>query len=253
VGDVGRESPEAFWSRPELVRAYDVAGDALPYEVDLIGTAATVAGRSGPVDTVDVLGVGTGRELSAVRTATHASLVRAWDISSPMVEACRARVQAEQWTDVVVEQAEVTTLRPQDGRHADLVVALGAVLGYGITAEDRRRAVDAIAGVLRPGGTLAAVVQQRNGRPDWAAYFAVLGVVRHAPWSDLGPGNRHSRHGDGAVVFHHYRPQEVRSLLERAGFGEVDVTSLKAWGRRTGSRIPATSPNPLLVTATSQR
>lgn len=244
------ETAEDFWSRDELVRAYRDAGEALLYEEHAIADAATRARRSGDLHDVHVLGVGGGRELGAIRTLTAASHVYAWDISQPMVDACRAHVRSQEWPDVEVGRCAVADLARPDGVAADVVIALGAVLGYGTTPEERRRSCSVLAALLRPGGALAAVVQQRHGRPDWSLYFALRAVRERTPWRGDGDGNRRSRHGDSSVLFHHFGAEELEDLLRSAGFTEVDVRSLRSWGRANGVRIPLRSPNPLIVTAT---
>lgn len=245
------ESTEEFWSRPDLVAAYQEAGAALPYEVDAVTIATDAARRSGPIDSVHVLGVGGGRELGAIRQITGARSLHAWDISGPMVQACQEHVAAAGWPDVKVGQAAIEDLERPGGTPADVVVALGAVLGYGTDHAARRRTVAAIAALLRPGGGFAAVVQQRNGRPDWAVYFAVRSVLQHTPWVNDGDGNRRSRHGSGSVLFHHYGAGELAELVQEAGFVDVEVSSLRSWARRRGVRLPFRSPNPLILTATA--
>ncbi len=246
---VEHESAEEFWSRPDLVAAYQDAGTALAYEVDAVTAATDAARRCGPIDSVHVLGVGGGRELGAIRQITGARTVHAWDISEPMVQACREHVVDSGWDDVVVGQAAIDELERPGGVPADVVIALGAVLGYGTDPPARRRTLAAIAALLRPGGGFTAVVQQRNGRPDWALYFAARSLLERTPWGSDGDGNRRSRHGSGSVLFHHYRAQELVDLVEAAGFTDVRVTSLRTWARSRDAHLPWRSPNPLILTA----
>lgn len=247
----GAESTEEFWSRPELVDAYLQEDTALPYEVDAIDTAVRLARRTGPVETVHVMGVGAGRELGAVRASSEATAVYAWDISAPMVRACGEHAHARGWFDVHVGQRAVADVRPTDTAAADVVVALGAVLGYDTTPESRRRTARALADLSRPGAGLAAVVQQRYGRPDWGFYFAVRSAAGLMTARSASIGNRHSRHGSASVAFHHFTSRELNSLLTDAGFVDVSVTSLRSWARATGASVPLRSPNPLIVTATA--
>jgi SAM-dependent methyltransferase len=244
-----RESAEEFWSRPDLVAAYREAGSALAYEVDAVQAATDAARRSGPVDAVHVLGVGGGRELGEIRRVTGARMIHAWDISEPMVQTCREHVRVNGWDDVVVGRAAIDELQRPDGEAADVVVALGAVLGYATDAAAREQAMAVIAGLLRPGGALTAVVQQRHGRPDWSLYFAARSLLERTPLLHDGQGNRRSRHGDGSVLFHHYDAPELSRLAAGAGFDDVRVTSLRSWARDHGARLPRRSPNPLILHA----
>jgi hypothetical protein len=166
-----------------------------------------------------------------------------------MVQACREHVRAAGWDDVVVGRAAIEELQRPDGEAADVVVALGAVLGYATGAAARHRTMEVVAGLLRPGGALTAVVQQRHGRPDWALYFAVRSLLEHTPLLHDGVGNRRSRHGDGSVLFHHYDAEELSRLATGAGFDDVHVSSLRQWARERGARLPRRSPNPLILHA----
>lgn len=241
-------SVEDFWNDPDLVASYSSQQDALRYEIDLIETVTSEAASSQHVRLVHVIGVGGGRELRAIRDAAPDADIRAWDISSSMVEACRNTVRTQGLERIVVEQADVGDMSEAEPG-ADTVIALGAVLGYSTPSEQRESNFVKLRSLLRTHGTIAIVVQQRWGRPDWAAWLTVrsalaaLGVVKG------GPGDRLSRHGGEGILFHHYSRRELRRLCSAAGLENVRVESLRQWGRRQHLRVPLGSPNPLLVSA----
>jgi SAM-dependent methyltransferase len=244
----GTGNAAEFWNQDSQVQAFSATTAALPYELDLIGSAAAQAARTAPVEQVHVVGVGAGRELLAVRGLLPDAHVHGWDISDHMVQACAAFIEDRALEDMTVARADVVELTADDGP-ADVVVLVNAVLCYLDTAEARRRAFAALFDLVRPGGALAIVVHQRNGRPDWSAWFAARGVLGAIGLVDGGAGDRRIRHGGHQMRFHHYTPRELSGALRTAGFDDVDVESLRAWARRTGHRIPLRSPNPLMVTA----
>lgn len=244
MGDEARR----FWSQRSQVEAFPVATGPLAYESALLRDAAGLAASTGPLRSVHVIGVGAGRELEGTRDAIPGVPIRAWDISEPMVDACRRHVAERGLTDVTVECRDITELTAGDGP-ADVVVLLNAVLCYLGDPATRRDAAAAVRLLMRPGGTLAAVVHQPNGRPDWAAWFAARGVLTRVGLLDGGPGDRRIRHGDASMLFHHYRPREMVGWLTAAGMPDVRVRSLRSWARATGHHIPVRSPNPLLVLA----
>lgn len=221
---------------------------ALPYESQLVRSAAAVAGTTGPVRDVHVIGVGTGRELVATRDELPTARIAAWDISPQMVDACQGFVDRAGLRDVTVACRDVADLDAADGP-ADVVVLLNAVLCYVGPASARARAAAALRSVLRPGGTLAAVVHQPRGRPDWAAWFAARALLTRLGALPGASGDRRIRHGTESMLFHHFRPDEITDLLARSGFERTSVTSLRSWGRSTGHAIPLRSPNPLMVLA----
>lgn len=246
------EGAQEFWSQDDLVAEYAREHAALAYEVDLIGAAVQRARVGGEVETVHVLGVGAGRELDAVRTLAPGAHVVAWDISEPMVRAARRLVTERGWSDVTVLHGSLIDVRRIGGRPADVVVALGAVLGYCVTADEQLAALRTIRSSARDGAGIALVVQQRFGRPDWSAWFATHWLLGRAGVSDRTPGTRRSRHGSTSVLFHHYTRKELRSLLRAAGFDDAVVGSLRDWCRRRGLSLSPRSPNPLLAHASAR-
>lgn len=242
------DEPQAFWSQASQVQAFPADVGALVYETALLTDAATVAAATGPLRSVHVVGVGTGRELRGTRDAIPGVPIHAWDIAEPMVAACRRHIEQQGLSDISVGCRDVTALTSSDGP-ADVAVLLNAVLCYLVDEPTRRAAARALRSLLRPGGTVAAVVHQRNGRPDWAAWFAARALLCRAGIAAGVPGDRRIEHGDGSMLFHHYRPAELQRLFADAGFDHVRVRSLRRWAREEGHRIPLRSPDPLLVIA----
>ena len=244
-----RSSPSAeFWSQDSQVQAFSVNSQVLLYETALIGEAITAAAISGEVQQVHAVGVGTGRELPAIRLQLPEAKISAWDVADPMVEACSKFIQAQGLTNVSVGQANIVDLgglSPQ----ADVVILLNAILCYVNTPQDRRRALEALQQLLRPGGTIAAVVHQPNGRIDWATWFGLRSLLARISLVEGGSGDRRISHGNSTMLFHHYTPSELHRLLSGAGFEQIQIRSLRAWSRETGHKIPLRSPNPLMVTA----
>lgn len=243
-------TPQEFWEEPELVSAYTDAGSALAYELDLVIAATARSRLTGPVDRVTVHGVGGGRELGGIRSVVQPARILAFDLSQPMVDACRRHIDHEGWDDVTAECAAIDDSPVADGS-VDLAIALGAVLGYGRTEAEQLAMVDDLRRQCRDGAALAVVVQQRYGRPDWSAYFAACSLLETLSIRSMGAGNRVSRHGPVGTVFHHFSAPELTGLLERAGFGDIRVESLRRWARRNHQKVPLRSPNPLLVLATA--
>ncbi|CAB4530709.1 unannotated protein [freshwater metagenome] len=253
---LGMDQPSAaeeFWSQDSQVEAFSKNSDVLLYESDLIAEAIAAASTTGEVKEVHAVGVGTGRELPAVRALLPEAKISAWDVSEPMVQACSAFVQDQGLTNISVGQADIVDLSSH-GTNADLVVLLNAILCYVNTPQDRRRALLALHGLLRSGGTIAVVVHQPNSRPDWAMWFGFRSLLCRLSLAEGSSGDRRISHGDSTMSFHHFRPTELRRLLTESGFEHIRIRSLRTWSRETGHRIPWRSPNPLMVTAVrSQR
>lgn len=242
-------SAAAYWSSPGIADAFvDRNQTLLRYEEDLVRTAAGRATASGPVDRIHVMGVGGGRELPAVRAVAPEAEVFAWDISPAMVDRCRTFVDRAGLDGVHVEVGDLTDLEPA-GTPADLVIGINAVCCYLTSRDARRRGATTMADLLRPGGAVAIVVQQRNGRPDWATWFALRALVARLGLAPGEPGDRVNGHGEDSLLVHHYGRGELRQMFTAAGFDTIHIESLRHWGRRAQEPVPLRSPNPLLMTA----
>ena len=239
---------EEFWSQDSQVEAFSQNSKVLPYETDLLAEAIAGAVATGEVKEVHAVGVGTGRELPAVRALLAEAKISAWDVSEPMVRACAAFIQERGLTNITIGQADIVDLGSQVHK-ADLVVLLNAILCYVNTQQDRCRALLALHGLLRPGGTIAVVVHQPNSRPDWALWFGIRSMLCSLSLAEGSSGDRRISHGESTMLFHHFRPNELRRLLTDSGFEQIRIRSLRAWSRETGHRIPLRSPNPLMITA----
>ncbi|MEX0768737.1 MAG: class I SAM-dependent methyltransferase [Microthrixaceae bacterium] len=246
---MNRSSPsEEFWSQDTQVAAFSANTKVLIYERDLMTRGIAAAAVSGVTQEVHAVGVGAGRELPAIRALLPVAKIHAWDVAEPMVQACEALIQAQGMTNLSVGQADITELgkhRP----HADLVVLLNAVLCYVTSLKEQLCAFEALHSLLRPGGTIAAVVHQRNGRPDWALWFAARSLLSACSLVKGSAGDRKISHGNSTMLFHHFTLKEVGSLLSTVGFEQVSMSSLRQWSKSSGHKIPLNSPNPLLVTA----
>ncbi|MEI7886856.1 MAG: class I SAM-dependent methyltransferase [Actinomycetes bacterium] len=242
-------SPSAeFWSQDSQVEAFSSNSEVLLYEIDLIIQAAALAERTGEIQFVHAIGVGAGRELPTIRRLLPDAQIAAWDVAEPMVLACTKFIEEQGLTNMSVAQADISDLGSQSAQ-ADLAVMLNAIFCYVNTTEDRELALNSLHRLLRPGGTIAAVVHQRNGRADWAIWFGLRSLLTRVAAVAGAPGDRRISHGNSAMLFHHFRPNELRSLLSSAGFDHIEIRSLRAWSRETGHRIPLRSPNPLMVVA----
>jgi SAM-dependent methyltransferase len=222
---------------------------ALPVEDALLAEAVGRAGGAGAVEQVVVVGVGAGRELAAVRDAAPNAAIVAFDLSPGMVAAARRQVDDTGLEGIEVHVGDITGDHPRGERPADLVVATNAVLCYPHGSRGRELAFASLASLARPGAALMAVVQQRNGRPDWAVWFAARDALVRLGLVAGGPGDRRNERDGASLLVHHYGVAELRSELERAGFHDAAVRSLRSWARREGRKVPLRSPNPLVVTA----
>ena len=235
-----------YWSRPNVVDRWTGQRAVLSYEQAIIDRACRLAEESGPLRRVHVVGVGAGRELAAVRSAAPEARILAWDVSPTMVEAARSYVDDARLEGVEVDSSDVADLSRSAGA-ADVVIAINAVLSYLTTPDHRHRSASAVFELLRAGGSLAVVVQQRNGRADWALWFALRSLATRLGLAPGGAGDRFNGQGRTRLLVHHYSKRELAQLFRAVGFADLHVQSLRQWSRGEGTRVPLRSPNPLML------
>ena len=216
---------EAFWSE---VYPFEFPDPVLDAGVTQVDRALALAGVPARADVLD-LGCGPGRH--AVPLARRGFRVTAVDLSAFHLARARARAAAAD-VDVELVQADMRAfLRPAA---FDLALSLFTSFGYFEDAADDRRVVDNVRRSLRPGGVLVMDVasKERMARvlhPTTSQRTAdgALLVRRHEVVEDWGRVRNEWTvvRGDRARTFEFhlriYSGQELRTLLESAGFTEV--------------------------------
>ncbi|MEZ5321865.1 MAG: class I SAM-dependent methyltransferase [Microthrixaceae bacterium] len=238
---------ESFWSTETAVGSLIDRDTMTRYEARGLRDCVALAGGTSAVRRVGIVGIGAGRELPEIHAALPDAEIVGWDISEPMVDACRRRIADRSLDRCSAERGDVAELR--DGGPFDMLVAFNAALCYPQPAGRRAAAFANTAHLLRPGGVLMAVLQQRNARPDWALWFAARRAIRRIGLLRVDPDDHLSVLDGTAVPVHHYSPGELRRMAAEAGYAEVRIESIRAMGRRLGFAVPWRSPNPVVMTA----
>jgi S-adenosylmethionine-dependent methyltransferase len=169
---------------------------------------------SGRLDVVDI-GGGTG--VSAVRVAQLGHAVTVVDPSPDALAALERRAR-EVGVEVSGQQGDLTSL-PElvPPGSADLVLCHGVLE----VVADPAAALAAIAGVLRPGGTLSLLVAQRHAAVvarAMAGHFGqALELLDHAPAGQPGRAG------------HRYTADEATALVAAAGLEVGSVHAVRAF------------------------
>jgi S-adenosylmethionine-dependent methyltransferase len=164
---------------------------------------------------LDVVDIGGGTGVSAVRVAELGHRVTVVD-PSPDALAALARRAREVGVEVAGQQGDLTSLLDLvDPGSADLVLCHGVLE----VVEDPAAALAAIAGVLRPGGTLSLLVAQRHAsviaRAMAGHFTQALELLSDAP---AGPPGR---------TGHRYTADEATALVAAAGFELSSVRGVR--------------------------
>jgi len=172
--------------------------------------AAAAIDRS---DRVLDVGCGTGQTSRDAARAATAGSVLGVDLSSAMLEVARRRAADEGVPNVTFEQADAQ-VHPFDAGAFDVVISRTAAMFFA----DQQAAFANLAGALRPGGRLVLLTWQALERNEWIrAFFGALAAGRDlpAPPPNAGP-------------FSLADPDRVQTLLNGAGFVDVDLDSIEA-------------------------
>lgn len=168
-------------------------------------------------ETLDVVDIGGGTGVSAVRVAERGHRVTVVD-PSPDALAALARRARELGVEVSGQQGDLTSLHELVGEgSADLVLCHGVLE----VVSDPAAALTAIAGVLRPGGTLSLLVAQRHAsvvaRAMAGHFTQALELLSDTP---SGPPGR---------TGHRYTPDEATTLVAAAGLELVSLHGIRVF------------------------
>lgn len=166
----------------------------------------------------EVLDIGGGTGGFAVRVASLGHRVTVVD-PSPDALAALGRRAGEADVEVVGVQGDLSTL-------GDLVApgSVDVVLCHGVleVVPDPVAALEAVAQVLRPGGTLSVLVAQRHAAVLARAMAGHFDQAREL--LDHDPAR-----GEGGRPLHRFTAQEVTELLTRAGLGVESVHAVRVF------------------------
>jgi SAM-dependent methyltransferase len=195
----------AYWA--DNADYYDRA--VADYHLPLLDAAAIDEG-----DRVLDLGCGTGQTTrDAARLARSGSALGV-DLSTRMLDVARERARAESLDNARFEQADAQ-VHPFEPEAYDVTLSRTGAMFFG----DRAAAFANVARAMRPGGRVALLTWQPVTANEWLPAFAgALAAGRDLPLPPPGaPG-----------PFALSEPDTVRSLLNDAGFADVDLEPVSA-------------------------
>jgi SAM-dependent methyltransferase len=231
--------------------AYDVLYQEKDYgaECDLIEEAARRYGTR-PGERILDLGCGTGGHALPLAARGHA--VVGVDRSEEMLDAAR-RKAVDAGLAVRFEQGDVRTVRV--GERFDIVAMMFAVLGYQLTDDDVRKALNTCRTHVEPGGILIFDVWHGPAvlaeRPEERVRRIPTPTGELERWSSGSLDEPHERctvkfrvveRSNGQVVseteeehtMRYFFPVSLAELLKEAGFDEVHFSAFPTLDRQPG-------------------
>ena len=170
-------------------------------------TAAAV-GRG---DRVLDVGCGTGQSTRDAARAADPGRVLGVDVSEPSIERARERTAAERLGNVAYEHGNAQT-HPFAPASFDVAISRFGTMFF----RDPLAAFANIARALRPGGRLVLLVWQNHDRNAWASAIEAAVGGTAPPTTDAT-----------SDAFSLGDPDATRRLLDRAGFGEIELADVR--------------------------
>ena len=178
-------------------------------------TAAAIAGHHRVLD----IGCGNGQVTRLAARRAPAGGAVGIDLSEPMLRRARESASREEVANVEFLRGDAQ-VHPFPAAAFDVALSRFGVMFFG----DPVAAFGNVRGALRPGGRLAFLSLQPAGRNEVGA--VLLGAARRCGLS--------GEPADRAGAYSLSEPDEVRSVLDRAGFHGTRVVGVEAaqtWGR----------------------
>ncbi|MGG7575591.1 class I SAM-dependent methyltransferase [Streptomyces sirii] len=159
-------------------------------------------------------GAGSTTRLAARRSARGRAL--GLDLSAPMLEQARRTTEREDLGNATFEQADAQA-HPFEAGAFDVMISRFGVMFFA----DPVAAFANIGRALRPGGRTAFVCATRVEANEWLRAFSTLRDI--LPMEGFGaPG--------GPGMFSLADPDLVREVLSAAGFQDIEVAEVEAYG-----------------------
>ncbi|MCZ7535560.1 MAG: methyltransferase domain-containing protein [Acidimicrobiia bacterium] len=214
LGDGPNSAQFRYWNDLASNR-WVTSADEIDAIVGPFGESAIAALDLEPGEGVLDVGCGCGATtIDAARRVAPGGEALGIDLSLPMLAAARRRAAAEGVTNARFQQGDVQT-RDLGSRRFDAVISRFGVMFFA----EPGAAFANIAGALREGGRLAFVTWQPLGQNPWML-VPIMAAAEHLPALSAPPVG-------GPGPFSLGDPDELASLLRRAGLTDVAVTSLE--------------------------
>lgn len=179
----------------------------MPFSLALLEAAAPTADHS-------LLDVGCGSGATVLEAAVIARHVVGVDLSRPLLDVARNRARAAGRTNVEFIEADAQTYTFNPPTFDTIISQFGLMF-----FDDPVAAFVNLRSALVAGGRCVFVCWQGLAANQWLTVVSQA-VARHVPVPDLGG------QANGPGMFALKDPDEIRALLDAAGFAGIDVTSV---------------------------
>ena len=188
------------------------------------------------IETVHVLGCGTGREIYEIARRLKGRLI-ASDFSPNMINACQANIK--KWgLDGRVSTAikNISSLCETDEK-CQIAFAFNNTFNYLTPLSYRESCLKSVHSILEKGGYFVGVVHSQYGtlNPTIKGYLKAIYFLFQKIFDFINePGDRVGGNGKLKSKFHYYTKNELKLLLESNEFEIIDLKSLGSLSQSLG-------------------
>lgn len=188
------------------------------------------------LETVHVLGCGTGREIYEIAKRLKGRII-ASDFSPNMVKTCQANIK--KWDlDGRVSTAinDISSLCETDEKY-QIAFAFNNTFNYMTPLSYRKSCFKSVHSILEKGGYFVGVVHSQYGtlNPTIKGYLKAIYFLFQKIFDFINePGDRVGGNGKLKSKFHYYTKNELKLLLESNEFEIIDLKSLGSLSQSLG-------------------
>jgi len=225
-------SNKNFWEKEDIITTQNKIKSASIYEKYLFEGAVNRLGSLQDIDSINIYGCGTGRDIKIIDEYFKPKEIVASDISENMIKICHENIKEWQIkARLKVVNANATELELQKESY-DLVTLLNSMLTYVSKREDRLKIYKNSFDALKTNGVIIGTVHNQIGRPVKTLYFKLRSLFSFILKDRVG--NKDTGFNGYKIPGYYYNKKWLIKDLEQEGFKNVDVYSLEDFFEKKG-------------------
>ncbi|MCG2611249.1 class I SAM-dependent methyltransferase [Flavobacterium sp. SM15] len=184
------------------------------------------------IETVKIIGCGTGREINEVVKFFNPETILALDISENMIKKCNENLALWGLSDKVTTLvSNAKDVQLQENTY-DLITFLNSVMTYVPEKRERELIFKNAHKELKPNGVVIGTVHNQIGTFKKTAYFKVRSLLKIFLKHKVG--QRMTGFKGFKFLGYYFSKSELLSELKQAGFKNVQVLSLEEFYKSKG-------------------
>ena len=223
---------KTFWEKKDVINTQDKIKKASIYERYLFESAEERLKDINNINSVNIYGCGTGRDIKVIDEFFSPDYIVASDISENMIKGCNENLKG--WdisAKVETHVANATELKlPKNA--FQLATLLNSMLTYVAKREDRLHIFKNAYDSLIDKGVVVGTVHNQEGRPVKTLYFKLKGLFSFILKDRVG--NKYTGFNGYKIPGYYYNKKWLVKDLQQVGFKDIVVYSLEDYFKSIG-------------------